>query len=761
MMRRARGLAFGLGAVCACSGKATKAGGLEVVVQTSGLVAGVDYDTVEVVVKQETTPGAWHTILDVPRRIPSETTLPATVSIQAGTSADQEVLIEVTALRTGTPVVQRGAQLQVPTGRVAELRIVLAKMCLGKVITCANGSCDPETGRCDASIVVDPSTLGDYSPGDVVGLDASAGTDSAGSPSRQDASTGAGNDAAPTNGDFASGPSDATSGDATSGDATSGDAAIDAGSDGPASTMPCSTAEPGVATLGCPCTTPAALACAGHAQKVTLTCSGTPRQWTQSATCGSGQLCETTPGVSTGTCVAIDPTCATLAPGALACSDATHSVTCGPDLVSDTPAATCASGAPYCLQGSCVSCQPNTSECVGNGVATCGSNGQWSAAVPCGGRCGGGKCLTVRSLTAGDNYTCVLLSDSSVWCWGFNADGELGNGTRTDASTPVTVAGVSATAVSAGENHTCAVLSSGAVACWGYNPDGQLGNGTKNDSPSAVTVLNLPGAIAVASGTNHTCAVATGGSLACWGDNTFGQLGNGTLTGATSAFAIPNTSGAATIAAMENTTCALGSNGTVVCWGIDDADELGNGASTAPNTCGYSGYMPKCSTSPTAVVSTGNLQNLIQVTAITAASSSGSSACALISGGTVDCWGDNTNGNLGNGSSTSTSTPTPVTGLTGVTAIAEGLYAGCAVVAGGALKCWGDAVDSLFGAGVSSSTTPVAVPNVSGATAIAMGATHTCIAAADGTVSCWGNNSNGQLGNGTTTSSPSPVKVAW
>jgi hypothetical protein len=158
-----------------CSGKTTQAAGLEVIVATSGLTAGTDFDTVEIVVQQETSPGgAWHQLFDTPRRVPSEITLPTTFSIQAGSSPDQDALIEVTALKGGTAVVQRVAQVQVPTDRVAELLMVLAADCVGKVTTCPNGSCQPATGACGPNIIA--TTLPNYTAGDENRVDAGVST---------------------------------------------------------------------------------------------------------------------------------------------------------------------------------------------------------------------------------------------------------------------------------------------------------------------------------------------------------------------------------------------------------------------------------------------------------------------------------------------------------------------------------------------------------------------------------------------------------
>ncbi|MFO0157542.1 MAG: putative Ig domain-containing protein, partial [bacterium] len=116
----------------------------------------------------------------------------------------------------------------------------------------------------------------------------------------------------------------------------------------------------------------------------------------------------------------------------------------------------------------------------------------------------------------------------------YNSQGQLGNGSTTDSTTPVQVTGLTSgvTAVAAGERHSCAVVNGG-VQCWGYNAFGQLGNGSDTDSTTPVQVTGLTsGVTAVAGGYSYSCAVVNGG-VQCWGYNGYGQLGNGTITGST------------------------------------------------------------------------------------------------------------------------------------------------------------------------------------------------------------------------------------
>ena len=153
----------------------------------------------------------------------------------------------------------------------------------------------------------------------------------------------------------------------------------------------------------------------------------------------------------------------------------------------------------------------------------------------------------------------------------------------------------------------------------------------------------------------------------------------------------------------------------------------------------------------------------IGVTTMAIAATNGLHTCALLTGGTVDCWGHNHYGQLGNGTTADSPTLVPVSGLSGITAIATGVFHTCALLTGGTVDCWGANPDGELGNGTTTdSSTPVTVGVFSGATAISAGGAHTCalVPFYGGIALCWGNNYVGQLGNGTTTNSSTPVPVS-
>jgi alpha-tubulin suppressor-like RCC1 family protein len=298
------------------------------------------------------------------------------------------------------------------------------------------------------------------------------------------------------------------------------------------------------------------------------------------------------------------------------------------------------------------------------------------------------------AIAAGGYHTCALTGGGAVECWGYNNAGQLGDGTRTDRTTPVDVIGLASgvTAISAGYYHTCALMRLGGVTCWGANDFGQLGDGTHTSSATPVDVVGLAtGVIAISAGGVSTCALTNADAVWCWGNNTSGQLGDGTMTNSATPVAVSGlASGVETIVAGPDHACAVVGGGTVRCWGNNGGGQLGDGT-----------YVT--STTPVAVSGLAS--------GIEAIATGYSHTCALTAAGGVKCWGYNGDGRLGDGTMTITTTPVDVSGLaSGVEAISVGYYHTCALVAAGGVKCWGNNYAGALGNGMTiDSNVPVNV----------------------------------------------------
>ena len=348
------------------------------------------------------------------------------------------------------------------------------------------------------------------------------------------------------------------------------------------------------------------------------------------------------------------------------------------------------------------------------------------------------------AIDGGGNHTCLLMSDRSVRCFGQNNWGQLGDGRiGTDASTPVVVSGMNtAVDVGAGMEHTCSVLTDGTMRCWGTSYVGQLGDGTFNGwSDVPKPVLNLSGAIAGVVGGFHTCAILSDRSMRCWGRNQDGQVGNGDNTTDVSVpHAVIGLGGpVSTATAGGYHTCALMPNATVRCWGRNTRGQLGDGTENF------------FSSTPVPVSGMTNAA---------AVAGGGWHTCALLQNGTVQCWGENDNGQLGNTLSHST-VPVTVAGISNAVAISAGVNHSCAVLADGTTRCWGRNDSGQLGNGTTvNSSSPVQVSALSGPMQIALGSFHSCVLMPNRSGRCWGWNANGQLGNGTITNASTPVNVS-
>ncbi len=305
---------------------------------------------------------------------------------------------------------------------------------------------------------------------------------------------------------------------------------------------------------------------------------------------------------------------------------------------------------------------------------------------------------------------------------------------------------VTPTSVSAGGEYTCVGLTDGTVRCTGRNQFGQHADGTFDNS-SVLVASSLTNVARVVAGDEFTCALLGDGAVKCWGLGESGQHGDGAFTQFSAVpVAVSGLSGAIALAGGYTHACTLLGDGSMRCWGGNVHGQLGDGTTADPAT-GPPG-------SATTVVVSG-------IAGAVAITTGAFHTCAVLWDGTVQCWGNNDQGQLGDGTITSSSIPRTVSGITTAVAISGGGAHTCAGLRDGTLACWGDNEFGQLGDGTGArGMTPVQVSGISNAVAVTAGWRHTCALLGDGTARCWGQNEYGQLGDGSTATSAIPVPVS-
>ena len=326
----------------------------------------------------------------------------------------------------------------------------------------------------------------------------------------------------------------------------------------------------------------------------------------------------------------------------------------------------------------------------------------------------------------GDGFACALLAGGTVRCWGKNDYGQLGLDNTIAMPTEVgpTInlgTGLTAASLSVGAAFACAVLSDGSVRCWGDNLDGQLGLGNADPVLSGTASLGVGVTVsAVAAGFDNVCVIETGGGVHCWGDNTFGEFGLGSQTIIDSTTQAPSTYGDVVLAAGRTVTALVAGNvfdcvrfddGGAECWGYNLLGELGIGSTQGigddevPGTAGM------------VAIGSASVAGLV---------AGDSHTCALLAdGGGMKCWGDNSSGELGQGDTlrrgnTAATEPAQIpailfpTGLTPIAATAGSVHT-CALLSDGSVKCWGWNEVGQLGLGVVSGTQPGTLDYIGGA----------------------------------------------
>jgi alpha-tubulin suppressor-like RCC1 family protein len=351
------------------------------------------------------------------------------------------------------------------------------------------------------------------------------------------------------------------------------------------------------------------------------------------------------------------------------------------------------------------------------------------------------------SISTGFDHSCALRKDGTVWCWGYNGYGQLGDGTTKTRSYAARVPGLKRpikTVVVHG-THSCALDDEASLWCWGLNGDGQLGDGTKENRLQPVLVRALRNQVQSFSlGTGYTCAVHSNHSLWCWGQNTHSQLGDGTTESKdlpVQVKSLGNQISSVTTGAFH--TCALLRDGSIWCWGSDIVSRLK--------------FKIEATRLPTQVPSFG--------TTVASLSAGFLHTCALLHDGSVWCWNgvrneDSTQYKKEQNRYTQpfqiSSFPKPIR------ALSSGIRHNCALAVDGYVWCWGANPEGQLGDGTTSPRPSVVrVLYLDNATGISAGATNSCATLKDGSIWCWGKNHRGQLGDTTYTNRSIPTHVSF
>lgn len=331
------------------------------------------------------------------------------------------------------------------------------------------------------------------------------------------------------------------------------------------------------------------------------------------------------------------------------------------------------------------------------------------------------------------------VGQSTVWAWGGNNQGQLGDGTTTSRSVPVLIPGMTyVDSASTLGDHNVVLKTDGTVWAWGWNNAGQLGDGTTMDRSAPVQVSHLTNVRAVSAGSQHSLALRTDGTMWAWGSNGAGQLGDGTSTDRLAPVDASGLTDVKAVSAGGFFSLALKTDGTVWAWGANSEGELGDGTTT-----NRLGPIQVSGLSSVAAICAGCYHSL-----------------ALKQDGSVWAWGWNAAGQLGDGTTTDRLVAVQVPGLANVVAVSANYDHSLVVTTDGTAWAWGSNGYGQLGDGTQTShSVPFSIPGLPIVKAVSAGGLHSLAVMMDGTVWGWGSNANGQLGSGSQTNQTVPHQI--
>ena len=367
--------------------------------------------------------------------------------------------------------------------------------------------------------------------------------------------------------------------------------------------------------------------------------------------------------------------------------------------------------------------------------------------------------LSFRLVTAGTYHSCGLTTDNRAYCWGGNAEGQLGDGTNAYRSRPSAVTGgLTFLQLSAGSNHTCGVTTDNRAFCWGYNAEGQVGDGRVSscgfaDYPPCTGInadRNRPTRVLggllfrqIDGGELHTCGVTTADRAYCWGNNFYSQLGEGVPSTHRST-PVPVADGRSfrEVSAGSTHSCGVTYSHKAFCWGSNRHGQLGDGTAERRRS------------RPT-LVAGGHLFAQIS----TGGQQLEGHTCGVTTGNRAFCWGSGRLGQIGyGGANIRQPSPRAVSGGLSIKQVSAGLLHSCGVTTENRAYCWGD--NSFGGLGDGTTTrrfTPVGVKGGLSLNRVSAGGGQTCGKTTSNVAYCWGDEIS--LGDGTNTQRLTPVRV--